>query len=327
MKYSVIIPVYNAEKTIDRCVQSLISQNYHDAEIILVNDGSTDNSGLICQSYADRHSQIRCINKENGGVSTARNTGLDAAAGTYVLFVDSDDYVSNDYFESLDRISSDVDYAVFSYHLTDGESVQTVIFETFSSVDSDSFYSKISWLLYRKYINFPVNKRFSRSIIEKYHLRYHADLSIGEDSLFNFQYALHCSSCCISKSALYYVSIENKQSLSRKIRSDLHEQIALCDSEMRHAIQTADINDSHTEQLQNALNFLNMSEIYSEAKRMHKQCFGIWHRLKEIRRLCVSFNASKVMVPKDRYCQMLLLPVKLRLSVLIDLVGWKLASR
>ena len=96
MRFSVIIPVYNAEKTLRRCVDSVLSQLGDRDEVLLVNDGSKDGSGAICAEYAGRDVRVRLIDKENGGVSSARNAGLDAARGDYVLFVDSDDWVSGD---------------------------------------------------------------------------------------------------------------------------------------------------------------------------------------------------------------------------------------
>ena len=109
-KYSVIIPVYNAEKTLRRCVDSLLTQQYADAEIILVNDGSTDSGGEICKEYAASNRQVQYIDKANGGVSSARNAGIRRASGRYILFVDSDDSVVPGYFEQLDRIDGDGKY-------------------------------------------------------------------------------------------------------------------------------------------------------------------------------------------------------------------------
>ena len=97
-RFSVIIPVYNAGKTLQHCVDSLLLQKCEDVEIILVNDGSQDGSAAICRSYAARYSAVRYLEKSNGGVSSARNAGLDAAQGRYVLFVDSDDYVPGSLF-------------------------------------------------------------------------------------------------------------------------------------------------------------------------------------------------------------------------------------
>ena len=101
-KISIIIPVYNTEQYLVECIESIIKQNYDDYEIILVNDGSKDNSGLICDSYAKQYKNIKVIHKNNGGLSDARNEGLKLAKGEYVLFIDSDDYI---YPNSLKKIS------------------------------------------------------------------------------------------------------------------------------------------------------------------------------------------------------------------------------
>ncbi|SCW65339.1 Glycosyl transferase family 2 [Ruminococcaceae bacterium YRB3002] len=101
MKVSIIIPFYNSESYLDRCIGSAIRQTYDDIEIILVNDGSADDSEEICRSYAVKDKRIRLINRENGGVSLARNDGLDAAGGELISFIDSDDYVDDDYIEYL----------------------------------------------------------------------------------------------------------------------------------------------------------------------------------------------------------------------------------
>ena len=98
---SVVIPVYNVEAYLSRCVDSVLDQTYDSLEIILVNDGSTDASGAICDAYAEKDSRVRVIHKENGGLSSARNTGLDAATGEYIAFLDSDDWVESDAYEHM----------------------------------------------------------------------------------------------------------------------------------------------------------------------------------------------------------------------------------
>lgn len=104
MKYSVIVPVYNAEETIQRCLESLLYHIPQSAEVLVINDGSTDHSGEICRRFAEQYPALRYMEKENGGVSTARNLGLDCACGEYVLFVDSDDYVEPQYWETIDDL-------------------------------------------------------------------------------------------------------------------------------------------------------------------------------------------------------------------------------
>lgn len=98
---SVIIPVYNAEKYLPTCLESVLNQTYSDLELILVNDGSKDGSGAVCDAFAARDSRVKVIHQENGGVSAARNAGLDRAAGAYISFIDSDDYVKPDFMERL----------------------------------------------------------------------------------------------------------------------------------------------------------------------------------------------------------------------------------
>ena len=100
---SVIIPVYKVEKYINRCVESVLVQNYHNIEVILVDDGSPDNCGIICDKYAETDSRIKVIHKKNGGLSDARNAGLDIATGQYICFIDSDDYIEKEY-EDIDVI-------------------------------------------------------------------------------------------------------------------------------------------------------------------------------------------------------------------------------
>lgn len=98
---SVVVPIYNVEKYLNKCVDSIINQSYKNLEIILVDDGSTDNSSKICDEYLKKDNRIKVIHKKNGGLSDARNTGLDSAKGNYISFIDSDDYISSDYYEKM----------------------------------------------------------------------------------------------------------------------------------------------------------------------------------------------------------------------------------
>ena len=98
---SVIVPIYNSDQYLDRCIQSVLAQSFRDFELILIDDGSKDNSFIISKQYADSDSRIVLVRQDNGGVSSARNHGLDLATGRYVCFIDSDDYVCEDYLEKL----------------------------------------------------------------------------------------------------------------------------------------------------------------------------------------------------------------------------------
>ena len=122
-KITVIVPVYNVEHYLDKCLDSVIKQTYKNIEIIVVNDGSTDNSGEICQEYAQKDNRIVYIEKENGGLSDARNAGLDQMTGSYVTFVDSDDWIEQDYVETLYQKITEyqADIAIGNYYSFDEE--------------------------------------------------------------------------------------------------------------------------------------------------------------------------------------------------------------
>lgn len=109
---SIIIPVYNVEQYLDKCLQSVIHQTYQDIEIILVDDGSSDNSGILCDKWQEKDSRIKVIHKSNGGVSNARNVAIEQANGEYLMFIDSDDIVSDDLckvlFEMLKNNNADI---------------------------------------------------------------------------------------------------------------------------------------------------------------------------------------------------------------------------
>ena len=139
-KITVIVPVYNVEHYLEKCLDSLIDQTYKNLEIIVVNDGSTDNSGTICQEYAQKDDRIVYIEKENGGLSDARNVGLDKMTGSYVTFVDSDDWVESDYVEVLYNklIESQADVSVGNYY-SYNEDERMYYFH----INGDSYYEKV----------------------------------------------------------------------------------------------------------------------------------------------------------------------------------------
>lgn len=326
-KYSIIIPIYKAEATLRRCVDSILDQHYPDMELILVNDGSPDRSGDICEDYAARFGCVVCIHKPNGGVSSARNAGLDRASGKYVLFVDSDDYVADRYFSALDAMcaESEYDFVMFSYHITDGKQISSSIFSGFSSFTPEESVSKFCEALYTKTLNPPVTKLYTRQIIESSHLRFPEQLSIGEDKSFNLMYVMHCQSCLISPEPLYFVSTENADSLSRGVRPDLYRQFELLDALTQQTIRNADIPESFRRQFIAAENLIQLRTVYSESKRMHLAKCERRFRRQKIRRMCRELNGRNQSYPAGTFSVLLQIPVRLRLITLIDLMGWKLA--
>ena len=184
---SVIIPIYNVEKYLRKSLDSVINQTYKNLEIILVDDGSKDSSGSICDEYAKKDNRIKVIHKENAGLSAARNDGLDIATGKYVMFIDSDDYFENSSCELLYNVikEKDADYVSGNYiHVThDGIKWEKPVFDTEMY---DNF--KLSIKDYQKsffVMNSVVwNKIFKREFIEHYKLRF-VPGAIAEDAIFS----------------------------------------------------------------------------------------------------------------------------------------------
>lgn len=329
MKYSVIVPVYNAEKTLHRCVDSILKQNFHDMELILVNDGSEDKSLEICNYYQVNDLRVKVINKTNGGVSTARNAGLDIAIGDYILFVDSDDYVCGNYFEILELLSKEFqyDFLSFSYALIKGNNVNYIISEEVKSNSSEECVKYFSEMIYNKTINSPWSKCYLRRIIETENIRFDKNLYIGEDETFNLQYMLYCNSCCVSSEVLYYVSLENADSLSRKIRPDFYQQLELLNVRKREIIRKANIPSEHKKQYEIAENLIQLREVYSEAKRMHLTGKKISFRRNIISKMCKENNQEAAPLPSGMFSKLLQIPVRLKLVTMIDAMGWYLARR
>jgi glycosyltransferase involved in cell wall biosynthesis len=328
MKYSVIIPVYNAEKTLRRCLDSLAVQAFSDAEFLLIDDGSADNSAAICREYAARDSRFRLISKENGGVSTARNLGLEMARGTFILFVDSDDYVQPDYFLRLEELDGEgrYDYLLFSYNRFNGDVITERILPEFASCNEAEYAPALGWAYRAKRINSPWNKRYRSSILHEHGLRFHTALPIAEDTLFNLNYLLHIRSYRTSGAKLYNVSLENPGSLSRKPLANRQELLAIFDREAEQAITAAPISEALRDTLTRARNFLLLSDIYSEAKQLHLAQAGLPDRWRRLYALCRDFSRNYPKLPGDLRSRLLALPVRLRLAPAIDLLGKKLSK-
>ena len=181
IRYSVIIPAYNAERTIRRCLDSLVSIVRDDVELLVINDGSKDGTGEICQEYAERYSNVHYLYKENGGVSSARNMGLGEATGEYILFVDSDDFVTEEYFQIFDTaLKSNPDFAISGRYIFDGEKMIPQIPGNCAVYTNDETAVILSRALRQQLLNSPVSKAFRRNLIEMSKIRFDCRLPIGK---------------------------------------------------------------------------------------------------------------------------------------------------
>ena len=326
VKYSVIIPVFNAEKTICRCVDSLLAESYSDMEIILVNDGSNDSSGSLCEKYAAEHINIRYIAKENGGVSTARNAGLDAATGTYVVFVDCDDYVCQSFFSDMDQMLAAYPYDLiqFSFTYDDGKEMRERRYAPLHVEGREKTMPHIVNAMCRKTINGPVAKIYRRELIENAHIRFPIGASVAEDRAFNIKYSMQIQSYAVSDQSLYFVSTENENSLTRGRHKDLKQQLSIVREDILFSLENATLPEKENEQYRRANNFGECRSIYHDAKLFHQDHLGWLERQKRLGRICDEINEQHMKYPKTLYCTLISLPVTLRLTFVIDAIAWKL---
>ncbi|WP_101689935.1 glycosyltransferase family 2 protein [Dysgonomonas massiliensis] len=192
-KISIIIPIYNTEQYLVECIESILNQSFSDFELILVNDGSTDASGNICDLYASKDVRIKVFHQVNGGVSSARNIGLDNALGDWVCFVDADDYIKQDFLKSLIvKESDDVDIIYGSWLLCSSD--KTVISEGHAFVEqkySGNTFKNVFGETKLINFGFPWAKIFRRQIITENSIRFNLKLSLSEDRLFFYQFLYH----------------------------------------------------------------------------------------------------------------------------------------
>lgn len=213
---SIIVPIYNSEKTLNRCVDSILSQTFGDWELLLVDDGSKDSSGYICDEYSLKDSRIKVFHKENGGASSARNVGLDNAVGKWVVFVDSDDFIESNTFSSL-KFISDIDLYVYGVQIINEakEFVPPRMLVCANNVQSlDEYLCEI-------YFTTPWCKIYKRHIINEYNLRFDIELKIGEDTDFVFRYLFYVETIKLVPDIFYhFYNDENNKNLKYSLNAD-----------------------------------------------------------------------------------------------------------
>ena len=214
-KISVIVPVYNSEKYLHRCIDSILAQTFIDFELLLVNDGSKDNSGKICNEYAAKDSRVRVFHKQNGGVSSARNLGLNNAKGEWVTFVDSDDWVKPDYLYSM-VCQSDADMVMSSFEIIDevekwDNSIENRIF------NKNEIKQFIERYIYTVTLCSPWCKLFNRLLIGD--VRFNENIAFTEDTIFVIEYLCKVRNVRVVENYGYQYRRGLGESLSMKLLS------------------------------------------------------------------------------------------------------------
>ena len=265
VKISIVIPVYNAEKYLDACLSSILEQDMHSYEVILVDDGSTDSSPLICDRYSGTDSRFRTIHKPNGGVSSARNAGISLAQGEYLMFVDSDDALAPDALSLMSSLTKEYpDIVVGGFNIYQGEIPYGTIIpfesEFFPAAGITEFFEATMHRLGELFRG-PWAKLYRSSLVRKHSLHFDENLSYAEDKLFVYQFLNKVTSAAAVDAPVYeyfrrpgtlsggkttarrldqlldvvplyaeaFVTLMNKYPSSKALKKVFHNDIVCCD--------------------------------------------------------------------------------------------------
>lgn len=199
-KISVIVPVYNVERCISRCIDSILSQNFSDFELLLIDDGSKDKSGDICDEYAQMDKRIRAFHKENGGASSARNFGLDKVKGKYICFCDADDWVESNWLKSLCSDIFNYDMVITGFNVIRQEKLEG---KKIMPIELEDKLQIIKYLEQEDVSGYLWCKCFKKQIIDKYKIRFNEKYVIWEDLDFIYRYWCHIDLIKLNREVTY----------------------------------------------------------------------------------------------------------------------------
>ncbi|MEH7096669.1 glycosyltransferase family 2 protein [Neobacillus vireti] len=214
---SVVVPIYNVEKYLHRTLRSILKQRFSDFELILVNDGSSDSCGLICNEFAELDERIRVIHKKNGGPSSARNVGIDTATGTYIVFIDPDDQVCKEYLTKLYNVAVEkkCDAVISGYKtvpnhvsILPGYKLETVMTGVDLILSSSNIFTSND-------LCFAWRNIYSLSLIKEKEIRFNENIFIGEDTVFNLEFFLQAKRLYAIPECLYLYTVNNPESLTK----------------------------------------------------------------------------------------------------------------
>lgn len=224
---SIIVPVYNSEKYLDKCLECLVGQTYSNLEIILVDDGSTDSSLVICKKFQKSDSRIKIIEKKNEGAGAARNAGLSHASGELIMFIDSDDWIELEMLEHLHGLMMEhrADLAVCNYFIENPDGSNRVCYSM--QLDQSPFETeKVQKCIYlldsQGKLAYLWNRMYRRSIIQENNLKFDNFFTTGQDLDFNLKYLYHVRKCVISDEPYYHYIKHGTGSLCARYKKNLY---------------------------------------------------------------------------------------------------------
>ena len=254
---SVIIPMYNVEKYISKTIESVLENDFSDYEIILIDDGSIDNTYSICKEYSQKDKRIKLYKQDNKGVSNARNRGIRLAKGDYISFIDADDTISNNYFSTLYNIINDnnLDFVMCAIKTSDNKLLKPFEHDLF--ICRDNILETLNKTI--KY-TYPVARLYKKDIILDNKILFNESISYGEDALFNYSLFHHLNSFGYINKTLYYYNI-HQDSLTNLSKNDYLDNMMHLINELE-AIRISYNDDIFDEELQ--YYFMQMLTILSK---------------------------------------------------------------
>lgn len=231
---SIIVPIYNVEKYLAECLDSILVQTFKDYELVLVNDGSTDNSEKICNDYADKDRRIKVINKINGGVSSARNVGIDSSSGELIAFVDPDDLLEPNMYETLinalhdNEVDMSVSRVKTKNYNTNTTSVSSIWGKADIPIEKNAIekYLIPAIILNKTYSLVSVfNKVYRKEIFDDFGIRFDETMHFAEDARLNFTILTKIKKLVYVDQPLYNYFIHKRESLVQLFRDDLYDYI------------------------------------------------------------------------------------------------------
>lgn len=242
---SIIVPVYNVERYLCKCVDSLLAQTCPDFEVLLIDDGSTDASGKLCDGYAAKDARVKAYHQPNGGVSKTRNAGIDNALGEWITFVDADDWLDRQYLEKLIYAQKkyNADLTMCEFINIDAETGKS---SCRASFDGNVFYGKdeIQALVVPKtlddstgqMIGHPICKLYRASILKEFDIRFIERIRLHEDRMFNYEYAQYISSFYYLAETLYK-RLLHSDSAMHVYRADIYQEYQVICTECERLLQ------------------------------------------------------------------------------------------
>lgn len=296
---SIIIPIYNAENTIEKCIESIINQTYSNIEIILINDGSSDDSQKICEKYAQFDDRIRIINQVNSGVSSARNNGIKISSGRYIQFVDSDDYIEENMTYSLVKFLEDTnsEFAISGIYNVE---------ENFSVCSREDLYKKVKNLFGEEIITSVWNKMFLK---EKIKSHFDTNINYGEDIIFNLKYLEGVQRIVLIKEKFYHYQHVNPMSLTVRYNA---ERLKMSEEVYLNECKYIELYNWNSKGLKKQISYIYMKNIiyglYMEQVFNSKNLYSkilIWsekqsvkHAMKDINHLSIIYLLALLLINK-----------------------------